>query len=185
MPTIKRNWYPGASYHITARGNHRSDIFKDEGDFNKYLSLMKEALEYFQYDNYEIICYCLMNNHVHLLIKTENKPIGNFIGRINSMYAKYYNKKHNYIGHLFQDRYYSELIKSDVQMLEVSRYIHLSPVRAKMIKTPGEYKWSSYNIYIGKQESKLILYGRILSYFNKERKVELYREFIESATPGV
>lgn len=182
MPTPKRNWYHGASYHITARGNHRNDIFKDEGDFTKYVSLMKEALEYFEYDNYEIICYCLMDNHIHLLIKTENKSAGSFIGRINSMYAKYYNKRYNYIGHLFQDRYYSELIESDPQMLETSRYIHLNPVRAKMVNSPQEYKWSSYKIYIGAEESKFVSYTKILSYFNKERQVELYREFVEMST---
>ena len=81
MPTIKREWYPGASYHVTARGNHRNDIFKDEEDFVYYLTLMKETLDYYTYDKYEIISYCLMDNHVHILIKTSEKPLGQFIGR--------------------------------------------------------------------------------------------------------
>ena len=134
MPTQKRTWYPGACYHVTARGNHRNDIFKDEEDFLHYLMLMNEALNYYKYNNYEIICYCLMDNHVHLLLKTEDEPIGQFMCRLNSKYAKFYNKKYNYIGHLFQDRYHSEIIENDQQMLETSRYIHLNPIRAKMVK---------------------------------------------------
>ena len=114
MPTIKREWYPGASYHVTTRGNHRNDIFRDKDDFVYYLSFMKDAVDYYSYDKYEIICYCLMDNHVHILIKTAEKPLGQFIGRISSKYAKYYNKKYNYIGHLFQDRYFSAIIKSDI-----------------------------------------------------------------------
>jgi putative transposase len=72
-----------------------------------YLTLMDEALNYYSYESYEIICYCLMENHVHILIKTQEAPIGPFIGRLNSKYAKFYNKKYNHTGHLFQDRYYS------------------------------------------------------------------------------
>lgn len=92
MPTAKREWYQGASYRITARGNHRNNIFKDKEDFVYYLTLIKEVMEYYIYDKYEIISYCLIDNQVHILIKTEDKPLGQFIGRINSKYAKYYNK---------------------------------------------------------------------------------------------
>lgn len=143
MPTKKRIWYPETTYHITARGNHRNDIFIDEEDFLYYLTLMNEALEYYLYDKYEIKSYCLMDNHVHILLKTWNKPSGQFMCRLNSKYAKYYNKKYNCIGHLFQDRYFSETIESDSQMLETSKYIHLNPVRAKMVQKPEYYKWSS------------------------------------------
>ena len=101
MQTQKRTWYPGASYHITARGNHINDIFKDEEDFLHYLMLLNEALNYYKYNNYEIVCYCLIDNHVHLSLKTEEEPIGQFMCRLNSKYAKFYNKKYSYIGHLF------------------------------------------------------------------------------------
>ncbi|MBZ9688090.1 transposase [Clostridium estertheticum] len=180
MPTIKREWYPGASYHVTARGNHRNNIFKEKEDFAYYIILIKETVEYYIYDKYEIICYCLMDNHVHIIIKTENKPLGQFIGRISSKYAKYYNKKYNYIGHLFQDRYFSELIESDSQMLETSRYIHLNPVRAKMVEKPQNYEWSTYSMYIGKVKEKLICSDRLLSYFNNKNR-ELYKTYVESA----
>ncbi|MBU3074162.1 transposase [Clostridium estertheticum] len=181
MPTIKRKWYPGASYHVTARGNHRNDIFKNKEDFLHYLTLMKETLDYYMYDKYEVISYCLMDNHVHILIRTEEKPLGQFIGRIHSKYAKYYNKKYNYIGHLFQDRYYSELIETDAQMLEASRYVHLNPVRAKMVKKPEAYEWSSYLIYMSGGKEGFVCSNRILSYF-KDKNRELYKSYVESGT---
>ncbi|MBV7271487.1 transposase [Clostridium sp. PL3] len=179
MPTKKRAWYPGASYHITARGNHRNDIFKEEEDFQYYLMLMYEALNYYNYNNYKIISYCLMNNHMHLQLKTQDAPVGQFMGRINSKYAKYYNKKYNYIGHLFQDRYNSVLIENDQQMLETSRYIHLNPIRAKMVKRPEEYQYSSYGAFIGIYDEEIISSNLILDYFNEKRKRILYKKFVE------
>ena len=138
MATPKLIWYEGAIYHITTRGNHRNDIFRDEEDFKVYLTISEEALIYYSHINYKLVAYCLMDNHVHLMIKTDDKPLANLISRISSIYTRYFNKKYNYIGHLFQDRYYSELIKDDKQMLETSRYVHLNPVKAKMVEKPSE-----------------------------------------------
>ena len=133
----KREWYEGAIYHVTVRGNRRNDIFRDKEDFEYYLNTIEEAMVYYIQFNYKTICYCLMDNHVHLMIKTDMEPLGKLMGRISASYTRYFNKKYNYIGHLFQDRYFSELIKSDEQMLETSRYIHLNPVRAKKNYYPG------------------------------------------------
>lgn len=132
--TRKREWYRGATYHVTVRGNRRNDIFRDKEDFEYYLNTIEAALFYYIHYNYKVICYCLMDNHVHLMIKTDTEPLGKLIGRISASYTRYFNKKYNYIGHLFQDRYFSELIKRDEQMLETSRYIHLNPVRANMVR---------------------------------------------------
>lgn len=181
MVTPKRIWYPGSSYHITARGNHRNDIFRDEADFGMYLILMKECLSYYEKYEYELICYCLMSNHIHLLIKANKKEVADLIRRLHSMYSRYFNKKYNYVGHLWQDKYYAELIKDDKQMLEVSRYIHLNPVRARMVKLPQEYEYSSYSMYIGEKEEKLIKSIRVLNYFQREKSRQLYKEFVESA----
>lgn len=179
MTKLKREWYEGASYHITARGNRRNNIFRDEEDFQVYLTLIEEALFHFSHYNYKLIAYCLMDNHVHLMLKTENNPPGVFIGRVNSIYTKYFNKKYNYIGHLFQDRYFSEIIEDDTQMLENSRYVHLNPVKARMIEWPDEYKWSSYSMLIGEVNSRLIDEDIILNYFKYERRFELYKEFVD------
>ncbi|MGN2368633.1 transposase [Clostridium cagae] len=136
MSTPKIIWYEGAIYHITTRGNRRSKIFLDEQDFRVYLNKLEDSLHYYDYLNYQLISYCLMSNHVHLMIKTGKEPLTRIMGRLNSTYTKYFNKKYNYIGHLFQSRYFSELIKDDKQILETSRYIHLNPVRANIVKKP-------------------------------------------------
>lgn len=87
-----RKWFEGAVYHITARGNHRNDIFRDDEDFQYYLGVVEEALLYYGHFNYKLVCYCLMDNHVHLMIKTDTKPLGYLISRIHSIYTKYFNK---------------------------------------------------------------------------------------------
>ncbi|MGH4050369.1 MAG: transposase [Clostridium sp.] len=100
--------------------------------------------------------------------------------RVNRFYAKYFNNKYLYIGHLFQARYGSELIEQDSYVLETSRYIHLNPVRAKMVEMPNNYQWSSYSMYIGNEKEKFICSNRVLSYF-KNKNIELYKIYVESA----
>lgn len=180
MTTKRRQWVEGGVYHITARGNHRNDIFRDEEDFQVYLTLIEES--FFRYGNlnYKLASYCLMDNHVHLMIKVDTQPVGILISRVHSIYTRYFNKKYNYIGHLFQDRYFSELIEDDKQMLATSRYIHLNPIRAKMVEVPQEYKWSSYSMLIGEEVEKLIDSNIILNYFKNERRYELYKAFVEA-----
>ena len=179
MTSRARKWYPNSVYHVTARGNRKSNIFKEEEDFRTYLTILEDAIEYFN-GQYEIMCYCLMDNHVHILLKTKIKHIKYFISKLNSIYAKFFNNKYNYLGHLYQKRYFSELIRSDLQMLETSRYIHLNPIKANMVKKPDEYKWSSYSMYIGKEKERLINSQKILAYFKKDNQRELYRKFVES-----
>jgi putative transposase len=180
MATKKREWYPGCTYHITNRGNHRNDTFRDDGDFGMYLLILKDCLKYYEFYKYELICYCLMTNHVHLLMKANERGVTDFMRRLNSMYATYFNKKYNYVGHLYQDKYFADVIEDDKQMLEASRYIHLNPVRAKMVEIPEDYKNSSYSMYIGLEEEKIITSSRVLNYFVEDRKRELYKEFVES-----
>ena len=153
MPKKKREWYPGAVYHIMCRGNRRSDLFRDEEDFLVYLSILQEAEDKHDFVLYS---YCLMTNHVHLHLKTKDKKISKIMRTINLLYAKYFNNKHNFIGHLFQGRYKSELIENDSYNLTISKYIHLNPVRAEMVEKPVEYEWSSYRTYMGKTESELV-----------------------------
>lgn len=145
MASPKRPWVSGAIYHITNRGNRQEIIFRENIDYIVYLGILKETLKFYENDNYKLISYCLMSNHVHLLLKTGTKDPSFFMRRINSMYARYFNSKYQYIGHLFQGRYFSNLINNVIELLEVSRYIHLNPVRAKMVDRPDKYMWSSYN----------------------------------------
>lgn len=176
----KREWWPGVILHITARGNHRNDIFRDEEDFQVYYTFLKEAIEHFE-GKFEVYGYCLMDNHVHILVKTEDLHICNLVARVHSIYAKFFNKKYKYIGHLFQDRYYTELIEDDAQLLSTIRYIHLNPIRANMVEKPEDYEWSSYSMTIGIAKEEVINIEKILSYFKKENSRYLYKLFVESA----
>lgn len=179
MPRKNRQWYPGAIYHITARGNRRDDIFKDDKDYKYYLFCIKEALAYYE-NKFKIICYCLMTNHVHLQVKIEDMPLSDFIKRVNSLYAQNFNNKYNCVGHLFQGRYGAELIDTDSHNLEAARYIHLNPVRANMVSKPELYRWSSYSMYIGMYKEKLIKTDEILSYFKDRNKRKSFKEYVES-----
>ena len=177
-----RVWCPGATYHITARGNRKEDIFKSREDRLMYLSIIEDTLKRYK-NSYEIMCYCLMTNHIHLLIKTLDLHPSYFMGRTNSLYAKYFNNKYEYVGHLFQGRYHSELITNITQLLVTSQYIHLNPVRANIVSKPEEYEWSSYKMYIGWQKEKLVVTKEILSFF-KDRSRISYREYVEEGAPG-
>lgn len=176
MAKKKRIWYPGAVYHITNRGNRRADIFRDEEDYQVYLSILQQTMDRYSYILYS---YCLMTNHIHLQLETKDVEIWHIMRNINLLYTKYFNNKYNYIGHLFQGRYKSEVIESDSYNLETSRYIHLNPVKAGMVGNPIEYKWSSYGIYMGQKKSDLVNEHKILSYF-KGNSRRLYREYVES-----
>lgn len=174
-----RPWFPGAILHITARGNHRNDIFRDEEDFEVYCAHLEGALKHFK-GKFHVYSYCLMDNHIHLLVKTEDMHICNFITRVNSIYANFFNKKYKYVGHLYQDRYFTELIESDAQLLSASRYIHLNPIRARMVKKPEEYQWSSYSMFLGSTRERNVDCEKILKYFGPENNRENYREFVEA-----
>lgn len=176
MARKKRIWYRGAIYHITSRGNHRNDIFKDDEDYLVYLTILEESLGKYCGVLY---CYCLMTNHVHLVIETGEINISMIMKRINQLYTMYINNKYNLVGHLLQGRYNAEIIETDSYILDVSRYIHLNPIKANMVLKPEEYEWSSYSMFIGKKEEKLINSEKILSYFHEENKKQLYQEFVE------
>ena len=176
MAKEKRIWYPGAVYHITNRGNRRADIFKDGEDYQVYLTILQQTMDKYPYILYS---YCLMTNHIHLQLETKDVEIWHIMRHINLLYTKYFNNKHNFVGHLFQGRYKSEIIENDSYNLETSRYIHLNPVKANMAKNPIDYPWSSYDIYMGQRESEIVNEDKILSYF-KDNSRELYKNYVES-----
>ena len=158
-----RIWFPGAKYHITNRGNRRSAIFYDDHDRLAYLELLEEARRYFPF---YLHSYCLMTNHIHLQLETIQHHPKDMMKFLNSRYAMYFNKRHHLVGHVFQGWYGSELIDSADYLLEVSRYIHLNPLEAKMVKSPKLYPWSSYSAYVSNSQSTyynrkdLILFSR-------------------------
>lgn len=174
MPKKKRIWYPGAMYHIMSRGNRKKELFRGKIDYKYYLKILKLVkVDY----PFSLSSYCLMRNHVHLQLKTKEVEIWKIMRKINLSYAKYFNKKYNLTGHVFQGRYKSKLIVDAAYDIGLSRYIHLNPVKAKIVSRPEQYNWSSYNIYLGKEDNDLIDVDNIFSHYYVDDPVNRYRNY--------
>lgn len=172
--------FPGALYHITARGNDKQDIFLREDDYDDFLLILGKACKRY---NLILHSYCLMSNHYHLLIET---PVGNIsqgMRQINSSYTQHFNKKYQRVGHLLQGRFKSILVEKESYLLELSRYISLNPVRARMVEDPKDWPWSSYPQLIGFNKKIPCLFTDwILGQFGTDRESALktYQDFILS-----
>lgn len=118
------------------RGIRRKSIFEEIIDYQVFLELLKRALEHY---GCKIHAYCLMTNHIHLLLETGEQEVWKFMKYLSGCYAIYYNHKYLYSGHLFEGRYKSCLVKDDTYFLQTSRYIHLNPVKARIVEHPEEY----------------------------------------------
>lgn len=172
--------YPGAFYHITSRGNEQKDIFKSEHDFGKFLVYQETAVRRY---GAIVHVYCLMNNHYHLLLETPHGNLSQIMRHINGAYTTYFNTKRQRVGHLFQGRYKAILVDADEYAEELSRYIHLNPVRAGIVTKLEDYDWSSYQSYVGKKKTPSWLKTDfILSYFGENKKIsqEKYSEFVKA-----
>lgn len=151
MPRQARQKSESGVYHIMLRGINGQVIFEDEQDRVKFLDCLKT---YKAISGYKVFAYCLMSNHIHLLIKVENEDLDLIIKRIGGSYVYWYNWKYKRRGHLFQDRFKSEPIEDDSYFLTVIRYIHQNPIKGGLCKRIDDYKYSSYNEYIG--ESNIV-----------------------------
>jgi REP element-mobilizing transposase RayT len=171
--------YPGAFYHVISRGNAGAAVFITERDREKFLEYLQKAHARF---SLLIHSYCLMDNHYHLLIETPQANLSQSIQWINVSYAAYFNKKHGRNGHLFQGRFKAILIDADEYLNQLSRYIHLNPVKAKLSSSPDTYAWSSYGALVGSAACPDFLAAeRILSGFGGSHKeaVKRYRKYVE------
>ena len=170
-----REWYPGAIYHLMHRGVRRTEIFSDETDYQVFLEILKVALDKYQC---KIHAYSMMTNHIHLLLETSEDEIGRFMKCLSERYAMYFNHKYQYRGHLFESRYKSCLVKEDSYFLQTSRYIHLNPVKARIVVKPEDYRWSSYQTMIALKDDRITERNRTLAYF-KDNSILRYRDFVE------
>ena len=170
--------YEGAFYHITARGNERRRIFFAMGDYDKFKEYLLEAQEKF---GYKLHCYVLMGNHYHLVIETPHGNMNKVLHYVNGSYANYINKKRNRSGHLLQGRYKGILVERDVYLLELSRYLHLNPVRAKIVGRPEDYHQSSYRSYLKNRKESIVTTDLILGMVSDDGKAtrRAYREYVE------
>ena len=172
--------FPGAYYHITSRGNERKNIYRTNKDREKFFSYLKSAhLKY----GAVIHAFCLMNNHYHIFMETPRGNLSQIMLHINGAYTNYFNIRHKRRGHLFQGRYKAILVEADSYAAELSRYIHLNPVRASLVDRPDKFNWSSYRHYIGKKKRlEWMTVDFILSYFDSRstHARQKYQEFVTS-----
>ncbi len=171
MPRAARKLSSTGVYHVIFRGINRQQIFEDEEDCIRFMNTL---LKYQQECEYIVYGYCLMGNHIHLLLKEGRKSLSEALKRVAGSYVRWYNSKYQRTGHLFQDRFKSEAVENDGYLLTVLRYIHMNPVKAGLCKDPGAYKYSSYCEYLG--ESGIVDPQLILSMISLEQYVEYHQQ---------
>jgi len=163
------------------RGNVGSDIFFSDADRSRFLLLLQEGIERY---GHRVHAFCLMDNHVHLLIQVGTVPLSKIIQNLSFRYTRYVNQQRNVVGHLFQGRYKAILVDADSYLLELSRYIHLNPVRAGLCKAADDYEWSSHHAYMGNVTIPWLHRLDILSRFsNDESKARAL--FLDFTCQGV
>jgi len=131
----------GALYHVTARGDRGEDIYLDDADREDFLALLGEVCDRF---NWAIHAYCLMTNHYHLLVETPDGNLSRGMRQLNGVYTQASNRRRRRVGHVFQGRYKAILVQKEAYLLELSRYVVLNPVRARVVGQAGEWPWSNY-----------------------------------------
>ncbi len=170
--------YAGAVYHVTSRGNARQKIYFDDADRELFLAKLSEATERY---GFVVHAYCLMGNHYHLLVETPKPNLSLGMQRINGEYTQAFNRRHRRVGHLFQGRFKAIVVEKGSHLLELSRYVVLNPVRARMVKRPQDWPWSSYRATAGLGACPSFLTaGWILSQFGTDEgeACARYRRFV-------
>lgn len=176
MPRHQRILSETGTYHIMMRGNKRKNLFRSDDDKKQFLQILYDKKKE---TGFTVYAFCLMDNHIHMLIKASEESLATTMKRINASYAVYFNQKYQRVGHLFQDRFKSEPIENDQYLMAVVRYIHNNPVKAGIVISLEQYKWSSYNYYLmpGNIESRSIDTEFILSLFSNNQQ-QAIQEFI-------
>ena len=171
----------GGLYHITTYGNDRRVIFKSADDYQRMIELLEEQKAKYIFFLY---AYCLMPNHIHILIERRKEPIGKIMQRILTGYCAYFNHQHGKSGHVMQGRYKAILCDKEHYLPELVRYIHLAPVRGKLIGRPDHYHYSSHREYLGIDKRGLTDFEPVLKRFSmkKETAVEKFKEFVREGT---
>ncbi len=168
---------PGGFYHVILRGNDRQVIFHEDSDRERFCVLAEQGLERFQH---RIHAFCLMINHVHLIVQVGEAPLSRIVQSLASSYARSINRKYNRCGHLFQNRYRVVLVDVDPYLLELIRYVHLNPVRAHIVSEPDCFKWSSHRRYLGERLFPWVTTGFVLGMFAERVSTarRLYSDFV-------
>ncbi len=193
MARPQRIEYEGAVYHVTARGNEQRAIFLDDGDRIRFLRVLSESVQRF---DVRLYLFCLMPNHIHLVLETPQANLGRFMHRLQTAYTVYFNHRHSRHGHLTQGRYRASLVEEDAYLLRLSRYVHLNPVFTKPWRSRPirervaflrRYPWSSYRSYIGDRRLAFIDYEPILATVDPRGSgwAAAYRRFVEAGVSDI
>jgi len=177
--------YPGAVYHITSRGNAREAIALADDDRDDFFHVLGTVVERHSWRCY---AYCLMTNHYHLLIETPTANLSRGMRQMNGLYTQRFNRRHARVGHVFQGRFASIVVDRESYLLELARYVVLNPVRAKMVRRPDSYRWSSYRATAGlEEEPSWLTTDAILQEFGSRRAAarERYRAFVSEGVGRV
>jgi putative transposase len=163
MPRPPREEHEGAVHHVWARGNHKGVVFLDDRDRRFYLRLLERTVNQFKW---LCLAYCLMDNHVHLLLETPRPNLGSGMQWFHGQYGRYFADKVGRPGHVFQKPFGSKRVKDEEQMWTTIRYVAQNPVDAKLCETPANWEWSSHRTVIDGDAPAWIARGRLLEYFD-------------------
>jgi putative transposase len=171
MPRRARQLSSTGIYHIMLRGINQQQILEDKEDNEKFLEILRECKII---SGYKLYAYCLMGNHLHLIIKVEEESLEQIFKRVCGRYVYWYNAKYRRVGHLFQDRFKSEPIEDEGYFLSVLRYIHQNPVKAGIVSNVGEYPYSSYSCYMKPKNNSLVDVDFVLDMMSREQLEEFH-----------
>lgn len=167
----------GSYYHLYNRANQKKEIFSQKDDYIFYLKRLAEACEKYEFS---LVCYCLMPNHIHIIVKQKGEySPSKLMSSLHTSYSMVFNKKYKLVGHLFQDRFKQKIISDDAYMKQLVAYIHLNPVKDNLCNFPKEYEWSSYREYANIKDSPLVCNQSLIESYGF--KGHSFEEFIEFA----
>lgn len=142
--------FPGATYHVTSRGDRREPIYRDDTDRSAQLQVIGAAMDRFEA---KVLAYCLMGNHCHLVVHTPQANLSRLMRQINGVYTQAFNRRHGLVGHLFQGRFKAIVVDRDAYLMSLCRYVERNPVAAGLVAAPGDWAWSSYRAHVGRADA--------------------------------
>ena len=172
MPRHPRIHAPGLLYHLMARGNNGQKIFRGEADYRFFVEGLGRTRENHPFRLY---AFCLMPNHFHLLAEVGEAPTARIMQALLTAYSREFNRRHDHRGHVFQGRYKAIVCDKESYLLELTRYIHLNPVRARLVKRPEDWPWSGHRCYLGTVLDPLIDAGPVMGLLQSPKR---YADFV-------
>lgn len=175
MARLPRLDGPGLTHHVIHRGNNRQRIFHESADYARYVDLLEEGVARF---GHEVLAFCLMPNHVHLVIRTRDVPLSDVVQNAAFRFAAWSNRRLGRVGHVFQGRFRSFLVTRDAYLLALVRYVHQNPVRAGLVASPDQHAWNSHREYLGRGRFPWVRTAPVLTMFDSDPRVAR-RRFLE------